>query len=289
MNSKFHNQISRVTALVLAVLAAFAAFQLTTFAQTMTASSDVTPAATSSAVQTTTSTSSAMITGTSSPATTTPVSFGTEVNGIPWIEAVLPWRPWSVLRQGADYIVGANDLYHGTSLLLRINAASGTVSRIATLDTDLYGLAVEGKYFLVTDGDGNLLKISSKGTVTTIAASVTSPGFASSVAVASSSYAVTDYLNGHLVRVASDGTVSVIASGLRHITAVIFDDPDYIVGATANDTSEPYLYRVTAVGTTTPIANLRPVLNFSQVTGITKLGSVPSQDWWESEVALSPA
>jgi hypothetical protein len=54
---------------------------------------------------------------------------------------------------------------------------------------------------------------------------------------------------------------------------VIFDDPDYIVGATASDTSEPYLYRVTAMGTTTPIANLRPLLDFGQVTGIAKVGS----------------
>jgi hypothetical protein len=212
-----------------------------------------------------------MIVGTSSPATTTVASVGTEVN-VPWIAAVLPWRPWSVLRQGADYIVGANDLKHDTALLLRVNAASGTVSRIATLDSDLYGLAVEGKYFIATNGSGNLIKVSAKGAVTTIASGVTSPGFASSVAVGNSSYAVTDYVNGRLVRVASDGTVSVIAGGLRHASAVIYDDPDYIVGATASDTSEPYLYRVTATGTTTPIANLRPLLDFGQVTGIAKVG-----------------
>jgi hypothetical protein len=56
-------------------------------------------------------------------------------------------------------------------------------------------------------------------------------------------------------------------------TSTTIDNTDYIVGATASDTSEPYLYRVTVAGTTTPIANLRPTLQFGQVTGITKVGA----------------
>jgi hypothetical protein len=263
------SKLPRIIAPTLALTMVLAVFHLTTFALTTT--DPVSSLATSSATQTTTGASSTMMMGTSSPAATTVPTLGTEVS-VPWIETVLPWRPWSVLRQGADYIVGANDLDHSTSLLLRVKAASGTVSRIATLNNDLFGLAVEGKYFIATDGNGNLLKISSKGAITTIASGVTSPGFASNVAVASSSYAVTDYVGGRLVRVASDGTVSSIAGGLRHASAVIYDDPDYIVGATASDTSEPYLYRVTATGTTTPIANLRPLLDFGQVTGIAKVG-----------------
>src|SRR5262245_42825300 len=224
--------------IAVSLITASAIFQLT-FAQTVTGqvSSDVAALATSS-VQTSIGTSSTMMMGTSSPATATVAGLGTDVK-VPWIEAVLPWRPWSVLRQGADYIVGANDLKHDTALLLRVNAASGTVSRIATLDSDLYGLAVDGKYYMASDGRGNLLKISSKGAVTTIASGVTSPGFASSLAVANSSYAVTDYVGGRLVAVTSAGTVSVIASGLRHASAVLYDSPDYIVGATASDTSEP--------------------------------------------------
>lgn len=272
MNSNVSFTTYQSLGLIAVAIIALGLFQLTTFAQTATTtlpSSSV--VATSSSEATMNGTSSEMVVGTSSSATTPSASLGTEVP-VPWIAAVLPWRPWSILRQSSDYIVGANDLDHSTALLLRVNAASGTVSRIATLNSDLFGLAPDGTRFIATDGNGNLLKISSKGAVTTIASGVTAPSFASSVAVASSTYAVTDYESGRLLGVAPDGTVTVIASGLRHISAVMFDSPDFIVGATASDTSEPYLYRVTTTGTTTPIANLRPLLDFGQVTGIAKVG-----------------
>jgi hypothetical protein len=250
----------------------FAAFQLTTFAQAVTSSisSGLTATATSTGMQTITGTSSAMVMGTSSPVAPTEPSIGTEVN-VPWIAAVLPWRPSTVAKVGSDRIVIANDYQHATALLLRVNASS-SVSKIATFNTSVYDFAPNGTSFVLTTGDGDVIKVSAKGVVSNVAKGVTAPGFASSVAVASSTYLVTDYSRGALIAVATNGTATTIATDLRHITKVLNDGGTYVVAATDNQTSEPYLYRVTLTGSTTPIVNLRPSLDFSQVTGIAKVG-----------------
>jgi hypothetical protein len=249
-----------------------AAFHLTTFAQTVTGptSSGASAAATSSIAQPITGTSSAMMVGTSSPATTTVTSLGTDIT-VNWIADVLPWRPSSVAKIGTDRVIIANDYQHATALLLRVNASS-SVSKIATFNSSIYDFAIDGTNFIATTGDGDVIKVSPKGVITTIAKGVITPGFASSVAVASSTYLVTDYSRGSLIGVASNGNTTIIATGLRHITKVLNDGGTYVVAATDNQTSEPYLYRVTSTGTTTPIVNLRPTLDYSQVTGITKLG-----------------
>jgi hypothetical protein len=252
---------SPLTVLVAIILAALL-FQVTTFAQTATS----TPTFATSSINTLTGTTT---TATSSPAT--PASPGTDIT-VNWIADVLPWRPSSVAKVGSDRIIIANDYQHATALLLRVNASS-SVSKIATFDSSIYDFAVDGKTFILTTGDGDVIKVSAKGVITTIAKGVSTPGFASSVAIASSTYLVTDYSRGALVAVASNGDTTTIAGGLRHITKVLNDGDTYVVAATDNQTSEPYLYRVTTAGTSTPIVNLRPSLNFSQVTGITKLGA----------------
>jgi hypothetical protein len=269
----YENHTRSALVVLVVIVATSSLFKFTTFAQTVTGptSADVVETATSSVVQTTIGTSSALMVGTSSPAMTTTASLGTEVN-VPWISDVLPWRPSSVAKIGTDRVIIANDYQHATALLLRVNASS-SVSKIATFNSSIYDFAIDGKNFIVTTGDGDVLKVSAKGTVTTIAKGVTAPGFASSVAVASSTYLVTDYLRGSLIGVATDGSTTIIANGLRHITKVLVDGSDYVLAATDNQTSEPYLYRVTTTGTTTPIANLRPLLDFGQVTGIAKVGS----------------
>jgi hypothetical protein len=256
----------RVYGFVALVALAASLPHLTALAQTVATSSfSVATSTTTGAIGTS---SLDMIVGTSTPAGPAPV--GAEVP-VGWSQ-LLPERPWHISMDGANYLVSVDDLAHDSGTLLLISP-SGKTTKITSYPNEILGAAPDGTHYVFTDRDGNLLRAAASSTPKKIAIGVTTPDFASDVGVTSTGYVVTDYPTGRLQSVAPDGSTSTIASGLRHLTQVLPDGANYIVGATDSQTYEPYLYRVSSTGTSTPIANLGPWFDFSQVTGISKDGS----------------
>ena len=187
------------------------------------------------------------------------------------LSSLLPLRPWDVVMSGSDYIVTMVNLDSNIGRLIRVTP-SGTISTIASFNKRVFGVALSGSDFIVSDGSTNILRVSNDGSVTTIASGVTTSNFSSDIALSGSDYIVTDYPNARLLKVTPDGVVSVIATGLWHANGVIVDGTDYVVAAnalTSTGTGNSTLYRVTQDGNVSVIAELS---GGSSIT-VAKIGS----------------
>lgn len=203
-------------------------------------------------------------------ATSTPASTASLITTI----ASLSEKPWDVAVSGSDYIVTTVSLEKNSGHLLRITP-DGKILTIASLSRRLSGVAVSGSDYYVTDGDTNVLKISSDGGVSTIAVLInngigTGSNFQNDIAVTTGSdIIVTDYAGGRLLRITPNGNVSMLTGGLRYPNSVIADGQNFLVLA-ADNNAQPYLYRVTQNGVVTPLASLAAL---GSLGSITKIGS----------------
>lgn len=145
--------------------------------------------------------------------------------------------------------------------LLRIDK-QGRISTVAASLPRLFGLAIKGPDFIVTDDQTNLLRITPDGKVTTIARGVSMKYFQSDVTVSGADYVVTDYSGNRLMLIESSGKVSVLASGLNRPQAVVTSGSDFIV-AGSNADGVGTLYKVTAKGAVSVIATLPPRIGYS--------------------------
>lgn len=204
------------------------------------------------------------------PASVVPQPLPSSSLNIIGLSGLLPLRPYRIAMSGFDYIVTTVDLSRNTGRLIKVTPA-GDISTIASFDKRIFGVAVSGSDFIVSDGNSNILRVTAAGMVSTIASGVTGNNFDSDIAVSGSDFVVTDYDGGRLLRVTPSGVISVIASGLWHANSVTVDGTDFIVAAntrTSTGTGNATLYRVTPEGRISVIVEFSGFGSFS----VTKAG-----------------